>query len=449
MAEIVRRPVSNGDPLRVRARGLGKTYRLYGSVWARLVDHLTGGRRGSASEVETLCDVDLELHAGECVGVMGPNGAGKTTLLRILTGALFPTAGELEVAGRVTLLDLGGGLQPELSGRENLLRSAAAIGLNPRETPFEEMIEFSELGSAIEAPVKTYSSGMAMRLAFSLYAHIRPDVLIIDEAFAVGDARFVLKCTDKIRSLMEEGIAIVLASHDTSAVIEICERALVLDRGRVCFRGDPVLAADAYHTVLGIASGRQRASSQVQERALASDESRSVATFLATAVQREEAPAEDRDAAILGLSVARNGDGGTRVFSYGDECRVEWLVRMQRPSDCLTSGLHIHTPLGTYVFGTSYVHLGMPIAIPAPGHYLLSIRFPMRLAPGKYVLSLGIAEPDLERHAIGGAQLDRFRNAYEFEVLDFDLEPNEALPFLGLVDLQAEASPPRALEQDP
>lgn len=449
MVTIDRHSVVEGDSLRVRCRGLGKTYRIYDSLWSRMADVLRGPGNSGAAGVEILCDINLELHRKQCIGVMGPNGAGKTTLLRILTGALLPTAGELEVVGRATLLDLGGGLRAELSGRENLVALATTIGLTPNEIEarLEEMIDFCELGRAIHAPVKTYSSGMAMRLAFSIYAHTDPDILIVDEAFAVGDARFVLKCSDRLRALAEAGTSIVLASHDASAIAEMCDSAIVLDRGRICFEGDPVLAADAYHTALGIASGRRRSWGEIS-KATAELSPTTVDEFLSSAILRSPLPDGSRDLDILGLRVTRNEQPSGGAFMVDDECQFEWLVRIARPIDCLTTGLHIHTPLGTYVSGTSYVHLGRPLHIEAPGHYVFAIRFPMRLAPGKYVVSLGAAEPDLHRHSIGGNQLDRFRSAYEFEVLDFELAPDEPVPFLGLIDLNAKALPPQRLGED-
>lgn len=434
---------AEGRAPRIRVRHLSKAFRLHDSAWGRLAEALTGIRR-HGREVYVLRDIDLDVAAGQCVGIMGPNGAGKSTLLRILTGSLFPTAGQVEVQGRVTLLDLGSGLHRELSGRENLWSLGTALGLSSRELAerIDEIIAFSELGDAISAPVKTYSTGMAMRLAFSLYAHTAPDVLVIDEAFAVGDARFVLKCTRRLQELREQGTAILLAAHDGKAIAQLCDHAIVIDGGRICFAGNPVSAVDAYHQVLGLRTAASSASQPVRAPAPTD-----VDAFLSSAIRRPQ-PDPDAPVAILGLRVLRNGKPSSGTFSCNDECTVEWLVRANQPLPSFTTGVHLHEELGTYVFGTSYVHLGRPLSLPEAGHYLFSISFPLRLGPGRYVLSLGAAEPDFEIHAIGGRQLDRFRDAWAFEVLPFHLVPEEPVPFFGLVQLPAKASDPIRLGED-
>ena len=427
---------------RVRIRGLTKVFRLHDSVRSRLLQAVTGISRSSRS-VRVLHDIDLDVAAGECVGIMGPNGAGKSTLLRILTGSLYPTSGDVEIQGRVTLLDLGSGLNRELSGLDNLWSLGTALGLSSRELGrrLDEIIEFSELGDAIRATVKTYSTGMAMRLAFSLYAHTDPDVLVIDEAFAVGDARFVLKCTRRLEELRSRGTAILLASHDGNAIAQLCSHAIVIDAGRICFAGDPIAAVDAYHSALGLRPVRADTSSAVHAP-LPAD----VEAFLASAIRRPSV-ADTGSVSILGLRVLRNDKPSSGVFAYGDECRVEWLVRAHQPLASFTTGVHLHEELGTYVFGTSYVHLGRRLSLPEPGHYLFSISFPMRIAPGRYVLSLGAAEPDFGIHALGGRQLDRFRDACSLEVLPFELAPEEPVPFFGLMSLPAKASEPVRLEE--
>jgi lipopolysaccharide transport system ATP-binding protein len=289
---------------------------------------------------------------------------------------------------------------------------------------------------------------MAMRLAFSLYAHSDPDLLIVDEALAVGDARFVLKCTRRIEELLAGGTAMLLASHDATMIARMCRRAIVLDRGRVHFDGDPIRAGDAYHTVLGLGPGAAapmedlRPAATIIRRAAQSSEE-----FLEDAVLRTGSSPHSQTVEIIGFKVLRNGEKSAGIFQHGDGCRVEWLIRAHRPVDCLTSGVHLHSEHGVYVFGTSYVHLGVPIQIPDAGDYLLAIEFPLAVEPGRYVLSLGAAEPDPERNARGGLQLDRVREAFEIEVLDFDLAEQEPVPFLGMVCLAAEAEEPRRLER--
>ncbi len=440
---------SNIDESVIYIQDVSKVFRLYDSLLGRLSELALLRKRNFCRHITSLADINLNVKRGECLGIMGPNGAGKTTLLKIITGGLLPTTGRVNVQGRITMLDLGLRMNPELSGRDNLLVSGLAIGLT-RKMIFEkldEMIDFSELGIAIDDPVKTYSTGMSMRLAFSLYAFIQPDVLIIDEAFAVGDAKFILKCIQKLRELQNSGSAILLVSHDSNAIIELCDHAILLHHGKIMYEGDPVNTVDAYHAVLGLLKNGDGARVQLTQKA---DEIKpsSVNEFLQNAIRPKESSFHNQDVEILGIKVFCNSYPSNGIFHHGDECKVEWLIHAKRTVDCLTSGIHLHAQLGTYVFGTSYIHLGKPLSISIPAHYLLGIKFKMIVGPGKYVLSIGAAEPDLQRKSRGGNQLDRFLSSYEFEILDFDIPPNEPIPFFGLVNIPAEADHPILISED-
>ena len=438
---ISKAPSAEQPYLVARTSGLSKTYRVYRSHWWWLPFRNAGTR-----EIHALRDIDLEIRAGECVGLMGPNGAGKTTLFRLLLGGIIPTSGRIEVKGRCTLLDLGSGLNPELSGRANLCAIGLATGMTQREIDEKlgAMIEFAELGEAIDDPVKTYSSGMRMRLVFSLHAQAAPALLIVDEAFAVGDARFVLKCTRRLRELTAAGTAILLASHDSNAIRELCDRGVLLHEGAVRYAGDPIATVEAYHALLGI---NDRDPAPDPEREVSGPPS-SVQEFLDTAYKPRGPSFHDGAATILGVRVYRNGLPATSLFESGDECQVEWLVHARRRSEVLTSGIHIHSELGTYVFGTSYVHLGQPISVATPSFLVLQISVRLAIAPGRYVLSVGIAEPDIDGHSTTGRMLDRFLSAFEFEVQDFGLPAGSPVPFLGIAHLEAQAQPPIVIEAE-
>jgi ABC-type polysaccharide/polyol phosphate transport system ATPase subunit len=202
-------PTDTTTPLIV-ARNLGKTYRDYPGPWARLMEKVTG--RSRHTPIHALGGVDFELRAGESLAVLGENGAGKSTLLKILSGVTVPSEGSMEVRGRVaSLLELGMGFHPELTGRQNIRLNAAMMGLGDaaisEKTP--SIVEFSELGAFIDRPVKTYSTGMAMRLGFAVAAQLEPDVLIVDEALSVGDGYFQKKCMDRIRQLLDGGTTLL------------------------------------------------------------------------------------------------------------------------------------------------------------------------------------------------------------------------------------------------
>lgn len=226
---------------------LGKEYKLYDSPKDRLKALLTG--RSTHRSHWALQDVSFDLHRGQCMGVIGDNGAGKSSLLKLIAGTLQPTTGTLNRAGRVTaILELGAGFHPEFSGRENLYFGGSLIGIPQAEMARleHEILEFSELGEAIDRPVKTYSSGMSVRLAFALVTAVEPDLLIIDEALAVGDQNFQKKCVQRIDAFRRNGCTILFCSHSLYHVRHLCNVALWLDGGRVKASGDTESVLSSY-----------------------------------------------------------------------------------------------------------------------------------------------------------------------------------------------------------
>ena len=215
---------------------LGKCYHIYDTPRDRLLQMLFRGRRQYFREFWALHEVNLQIMPGEVVGIVGSNGAGKSTLLQLVCGTLAPTTGDISVKGRVAaLLELGAGFNPEFSGRENVYMSAAVTGLSQQEVNarFEEIVDFSGLRDFIDQPVKTYSSGMYMRLAFSVATSVDPNILVIDEALSVGDGGFARKSFDRIMQLKERGATILFCSHSLYQVEAFCERALWLEKGNV------------------------------------------------------------------------------------------------------------------------------------------------------------------------------------------------------------------------
>jgi lipopolysaccharide transport system ATP-binding protein len=233
--------------LAIRARDVSKRYRIYDKARHQLLDMLLGGSRGK--EFWALRDVNLEIARGTTVGIIGANGAGKSTLLKVLTGISPPTTGEVEVRGRVaSLLELGAGFHSELSGHENIRLNCSVLGMTPEEieerTP--RIVEFSELGDFLERPVKTYSSGMYVRLGFAVAASIDPDVLFVDEALSVGDEYFRGKCVNRLNQIRESGKTVVFVSHEMAAVRTLCQTVVYLDQGRIVAQGTASEVADEY-----------------------------------------------------------------------------------------------------------------------------------------------------------------------------------------------------------
>jgi ABC-type polysaccharide/polyol phosphate transport system ATPase subunit len=237
----------------LRVERVSKQYRIYERPGDRLKESLTRGRLRRHQEFWALRDVDFEIEAGTTVGIVGPNGCGKSTLLQIISGTLAPTHGEVWHEGRIAaLLELGAGFDPEFTGVENVYLNASLLGLSRRETDalFPEIERFAEIGQFLYQPVKSYSSGMYVRLAFAIAATVDPDILIIDEALAVGDAVFQHRCLRRINELHERGKTILFVSHDAAAVRALCSRTLLLKAGNVIADGKPSDVLNQYQKII-------------------------------------------------------------------------------------------------------------------------------------------------------------------------------------------------------
>jgi ABC-2 type transport system ATP-binding protein len=236
------------------AAGVGKRFLLHHKRATSLKERLLLHRQSSSEGFWALQDVDLEIGAGQTVGLIGPNGSGKSTLLKVLSGILAPTTGTVAVRGRIaSLLELGAGFNGELTGRENVYLNAAILGLSRRETQryFDDIVGFAELEPFIDNQVKHYSSGQYVRLGFAVAVHVSPDILLVDEVLAVGDESFQRKCLDKIAEFQQRGCTILFVTHALDLIPRICSRGVVLDHGRVLHDGDPVEAAERLRSLLG------------------------------------------------------------------------------------------------------------------------------------------------------------------------------------------------------
>ena len=241
----------------IKAENLSKSYQIYEkphdrlkqSILPRLFQLFGKGNKQYFREFSALKDVSFEIKRGETVGIIGRNGSGKSTLLQIICGTLNPTQGNIQLNGRVAaLLELGAGFNPEFTGKENIFTNGALLGLSRDEIEkkFDAILAFADIGLFIDQPVKTYSSGMFVRLAFAIAANLEPDVLIIDEALAVGDMAFQAKCMARIRALMDGGTTVLFVSHDLGSVRNICQRVIWLKDGQLISFGDPKTIVDSY-----------------------------------------------------------------------------------------------------------------------------------------------------------------------------------------------------------
>jgi ABC-type polysaccharide/polyol phosphate transport system ATPase subunit len=237
----------------ISVRQLGKKFKLFPSPGGRFLEYLSAGRLTRHTDFWALQDITFEIPAGTTLGILGQNGSGKSTLLSILAGVLEQSAGSFEINGKVSaILELGSGFHPEFSGRDNVYMYGSIMGLSKQEVNdrFDEIVRFSELGDFINQPLRTYSSGMVVRLAFSVAVNVNADILIVDEALAVGDAIFQHRCFRKIREMQEAGKTILYVGHDTEAVRNLCTSALLLDGGRIIERGDPDTVVNKYYALI-------------------------------------------------------------------------------------------------------------------------------------------------------------------------------------------------------
>jgi len=338
--------------------------------------------------VHALADVSFVVQRGEAFGVIGRNGAGKSTLLQILAGTLRPSSGHCAVRGRVTaLLELGSGFNPEFTGRENVYLAGGILGISRAEMDrkFDEIARFADVGPFIEQPVKTYSTGMLMRVAFAVAISVDPDVLIIDEALSVGDILFQQKCSKRLRELVDSGVTLLVVTHDLSFVLNTCQRAIWLDRGTVRYLGEAGSCVREYVAAMAAISGNTPAPSDGVESMA------EVALPLAPPLALE-----DKE---------RLGDGGVRIarawllhsdgapgaaYRVGDWAVVTVLIEATRPVRGVSAGCELRNRHGQVIFATGLRVARCLISELAVGQTcLVKIRFQLELQGGQYSLDLG------------------------------------------------------------
>lgn len=248
----------------IKVENLSKCYQIYGKPSDRLKQMLMRGRKQYYREFWALQDVSFEVHKGETVGIIGRNGSGKSTLLQLICGTLHPTSGRIQTNGRIAaLLELGSGFNPEFTGRENVHLSATVLGLSEDEinARFDDIVAFADIGEFLEQPVKTYSSGMFVRLAFSVNIMSQPEIMVVDEALAVGDMAFQAKCMTALRRIQDQGATVLFVSHDTSSIKSLCTYAVFLEKGQLKKFGKAAVIAEEYVRVI-----REEINSQNQSR---------------------------------------------------------------------------------------------------------------------------------------------------------------------------------------
>lgn len=380
----------------VEVRGVSKRFviRKEKSLKERLVNF--GRSQQHKDDFWALRDIDLAIESGSTIGLIGPNGSGKSTLLKTIGGILQPTTGTVELRGRLAaLLELGAGFHPDLTGRENVYLNASILGLTREETArhFDAIVDFSGIERFIDTQVKFYSSGMYVRLAFAVAIHVDPDILLVDEVLAVGDEPFQRKCMDKIKGFQHDGRTIVIVTHSLDTVADLCDRAVVLESGRVIADGEPrdslrTLRSEFEHT-------RQEDLDRQRAIAIAAGEQSSAAVLPAVTVESVEL----LDSRGAPLSLVSPEDPLTMVVTVrADDTLVDGVV-----------GVGVETALGVSVFGTSSKMLDAPLgSVHGRQRFVFQLdRLP--LVDGPYSVHGAVA-------AASGAEIHRLREAASFEV---------------------------------
>lgn len=438
----------------IEVSGVSKAYRVFDRREDRLKELLLGRFKRWHREFWALRDIDLQVHAGETVGIVGRNGSGKSTLLQIIAGTMRPTHGNVQVRGRIAaLLELGSGFDPEFTGIENCYLNGAILGMSRAEVDAKlpSILGFADIGEFAEQPVKTYSSGMFMRLAFAVQTHVDASVVIVDEALAVGDVFFRQKCYRRLEELREQGASILIVTHSMGDIEEHCDRALVLDHGRCMFSGPPSQAIKHYYLSVQGDAGRQQAVADI-EKSLAATvrlELPDGAEFPVAALpQFNNGAARCVRVGLLG------GDGAaTRLFRAGESAVFVHEYVIDRDIEVPFAGVVLHSEKGTIVHGRNTFQLKAP----APGRlsagsFLRIVQtITLDLSPGDYTFEVGLGALAQDAYARAGsltwAEIDENRTRVvqvpdvgTFSIIWPSTRGIGALPHHGLVNLPGAAS---------
>lgn len=436
----------------IAVNNLSKCFHIYDKPRDRLMQMLAGGRKQYFREFWALQDVSFTIDRGETVGILGRNGSGKSTLLQMICGTLNQTHGDIMTHGRVAaLLELGSGFNPEFSGRENVYMNAAVLGLTRDETEarFAEIEAFAEIGEFIDQPVKTYSSGMMVRLAFAVAINVDPQILIVDEALSVGDELFQRKCFARIEAIKASGATILFVSHSGSAVIELCTRAILLDKGEKLAEGVPKVIVGQYQKLLyapadKVAEIRESIKSGALERLELQREAKRTETAVEASLATDNGLEEYFDPHIVSKSVMSYESHGVLIsdprvlnaagqqvncLKRGGSYRYTYRVTFSTGAVAVRFGMMIKTLAGIEIGGAASAASAQDSItyVAADTEIDVEFKFECNLNPGTYFLNSGVVG------AVGDGEtyLHRLIDACLFRVL-----PETAITATGTVDFK-------------
>jgi len=453
-------PVPSPD-IAISVRNLSKKYKLYDSPQHRLREALHPLRKKYHRDFWALKDVSFEVKKGENIGIMGKNGCGKSTLLQLICGVLQPSEGDIKVNGSIAaLLELGSGFNPEFTGRENVYMNGAINGFTREQIDgkFDDIASFADIGHFIDQPVKTYSSGMYVRLAFAAAINIEPNILVVDEALSVGDEAFQRKCYSRIRTIQEKGSTILFVSHSASAVVEICKSAILLDQGELLLSGRPKRVVARYHKLLYAPPEslevlkeefrrEQRSRGETDIHNFAEENATFTVPLEGSEATEEGQPAfdpamkpqstveyESRGARIRKPEITTLDGDAVNVLVHGQEYIYQYTVGFEEESFNVRFGMMMKTVTGLELGGMAshtasnaieYIHKNATVEA--------RFRFKCLLAPGVYFLNAGLVGTR------NGSETYLHRIT---DVLMFRVQPERNLLATGLVDFSVEGEGP-------
>lgn len=379
----------------LRVENLSKQYRTYARPGDRLTESLTRGRLRRHKEFWALRDVNFEIEKGATVGIVGPNGCGKSTLLQVIAGTLEPTHGDVWHEGRIAaLLELGAGFDPEFTGVENAYMNASLFGLSRRQTDalFPLIERFAEIGPFLYQPVKTYSSGMYVRLAFAIAASVEPEILLVDEALAVGDAVFQHRCLRRIQELQERGTTVLFVSHDLAAVRALCRRAILLNAGRVIEDGKPLDVLNHYQKIIMEREQAYEESSPADaDSTIRADESLTPLTY---SYRHGDGSAE-----ILAAELTDAARRRVEIVETGEPLTLRVLFRLKNNVDDPVVGFLIRNRHGTSAYGTNTKEQRIELGVARRGELLeVVFSFNCWLGVDQYSITCAVHSRDGEAY---------------------------------------------------
>ena len=374
----------------ISVQHLSKMYKLYDKPSDRLKESLGLSRKKKYREHYALHDVNFNIHEGECVGIIGVNGSGKSTILKIITGVLAPTTGEVKVNGRISaLLELGAGFNMEYSGLENVYLNGTMIGFSEEEidAKLDDILAFADIGDYIHQPVKTYSSGMFVRLAFAVAINIDPEILIVDEALSVGDVFFQAKCYHKFEEFKKQGKTILFVTHDLSSVSKYCDRVILLNKGVKLDEGSPKEMVDLYKQLLVGQEPVKQKTDGGEDLAKAAVASISHEHFLPNSNTLEYG---DKQAEIVDFAIKDDKGMFTNTIEKGSTFQILMKVRFNEQIQEPIMAYTFKNIRGTELTGTNTLFEKAEVPEPAPGGCCtVTFTQKMDLQGGEYLLSFG------------------------------------------------------------